>query len=214
MNDYQRDELRARNRENNAQFRADMNHEEREELRAQDREYQACTRADMNDDQLDQLRARNRENNAQFRADMNHEEREELRAQDREYQARTRADMNEEEKAELHLNQSCYRNPIKQYWTKQCEYCKYVHLESTSKSARRKCCLDGAALLDDYPRLMFLTPSVKEAMVHNIKHFSRASSSYNNILSLGATGIENGKGGGWEKIQGDHSCKLNGRTCE
>jgi hypothetical protein len=35
---------------------------------------------------------------------------------------------------------------------------------------------------------------------------------YNNILSLAATAVDNGRGGGWEKIIGDHAVKLNGRT--
>lgn len=38
------------------------------------------------------------------------------------------------------------------------------------------------------------------------------SSYYNNILSMGVTGVDNGKGGGWESIRGDHAVKLNGRT--
>jgi hypothetical protein len=41
---------------------------------------------------------------------------------------------------------------------------------------------------------------------------SSKSSYYNSIFALGATGVDNGKGGGWEKIHGDHAVKLNGRT--
>jgi hypothetical protein len=42
---------------------------------------------------------------------------------------------------------------------------------------------------------------------------ARSSSTYNNILALGATGVENETNkGGWEKIHGDHSVTLHGRT--
>jgi hypothetical protein len=41
---------------------------------------------------------------------------------------------------------------------------------------------------------------------------SSKSSYYNGILALGATAVDNGTGGGWEKILGDHAVKLHGRT--
>ena len=47
---------------------------------------------------------------------------------------------------------------------------------------------------------------------NNIAHFSRNSARYNGILSISATGIDNGKGGGWERIRGPHAVKLCGRT--
>ena len=47
---------------------------------------------------------------------------------------------------------------------------------------------------------------------NNIEHFSRNSARYNGVLSISATGIDNGKGGGWERIQGPHAVKLCGRT--
>ena len=42
--------------------------------------------------------------------------------------------------------------------------------------------------------------------------FAEKSSVYNNILALGAVGVENDKGGGWEKINGPHAVSLYGRT--
>jgi hypothetical protein len=41
---------------------------------------------------------------------------------------------------------------------------------------------------------------------------SMKSSFYNGVLALGATAIDNGTGGGWERILGDHAVKLHGRT--
>ena len=40
---------------------------------------------------------------------------------------------------------------------------------------------------------------------NNIEHFSRNSARYNGILSISATGVDNGKGGRWEQIRGTHS---------
>jgi hypothetical protein len=45
-----------------------------------------------------------------------------------------------------------------------------------------------------------------------LEHMSKKSSFYNGVLALGATAIDNGTGGGWERIVGDHAVKLHGRT--
>lgn len=39
---------------------------------------------------------------------------------------------------------------------------------------------------------------------NNIAHMSRNSARYNGIFSISATGVDNGKGGGWEKMVGSH----------
>ena len=44
------------------------------------------------------------------------------------------------------------------------------------------------------------------------EHFHRSSAYYNNILSIGATGVDNGRGGGYESIIGTSALKLNGRV--
>jgi hypothetical protein len=46
----------------------------------------------------------------------------------------------------------------------------------------------------------------------NLEHFSAKSTYYNCCFSLGAISVENGKGGGWERIRGDSAVKMNGRT--
>jgi hypothetical protein len=44
-------------------------------------------------------------------------------------------------------------------------------------------------------------------------HFVKSSNQYNNILSLGAVGVENDKEvPGWDRIVGDHSVRLSGRS--
>ena len=57
-----------------------------------------------------------------------------------------------------------------------------------------------------------LTRFEQEVMVDNVKHFGRLSSTYNNILAISAVGVENERGGGWERMLGDHSVTMNGRT--
>ena len=53
--------------------------------------------------------------------------------------------------------------------------------------------------------------TLKRRAISYLHIFSRDSVLYNNILALGATGVENGTSGGWEKIPGNHSIKLHGR---
>jgi hypothetical protein len=66
--------------------------------------------------------------------------------------------------------------------------------------------------LQDFKRLEMLTKQEQEIMVTNVKHFGRLSSTYNNILAISAVGVENERGGGWERLLGDHAVTLNGRT--
>lgn len=40
---------------------------------------------------------------------------------------------------------------------------------------------------------------------NTIAHISRNSARYNGIMSISATGVDNGKGGGWEQVRGTHS---------
>jgi len=50
-------------------------------------------------------------------------------------------------------------------------------------------------------------------ITNRLPHFSRNSVSYNNILALGATGVDNGSPTrGWEVRHGNHSVILHGRT--
>jgi len=61
--------------------------------------------------------------------------------------------------------------------------------------------------LNDYasmPHMKFLPPVLQDVAVNDINNFSRNSVSYNPILSLGATGVENHTPDhpGWERIHG------------
>jgi len=64
-----------------------------------------------------------------------------------------------------------------------------------------------------FPKLNPLPPQIKLLLENRLAHFARNSVSYNNILALGATGVENGSPkGGWEVRFGDHCVVLHGRT--
>ena len=96
------------------------------------------------------------------------------------------------------------------------------------KRARFRCCFLGKACDIDSPwpklnplqtevvRMLFGTHCIEvknavskaidqaHSVENNIAHFSRNSARYNGIFSISATGVDNGKGGGWEKLSGNH----------
>eukprot|EP01035_Chromulina_nebulosa_P025564 gene25564-33370_t len=127
--------------------------------------------------------------------------------------------------------------PIQQVWDEDnpCSYCGRVWLKSVKKVARVRCCFNGKAMDEEsiWPKLQPLPNNIRQVIFgdttifisdgngnrlvahspkNNIEHFSRNSARYNGVLSISATGIDNGKGGGWERIQGPHAVKLCGRT--
>jgi hypothetical protein len=88
-----------------------------------------------------------------------------------------------------------------------------MHLQSATNE-KMKCCIEGSVnyAVTKYP-LLYPLPSNIRFIFENTKKFSKISSTYNNILAMGATGVDNGKGGGFENnMHGDHAVKLNGST--
>jgi hypothetical protein len=106
--------------------------------------------------------------------------------------------------------------PIQQIWDDEnpCGYCFAVYLKSVTKSARKRCCNNGAYLMSDsnFPKMEMLPESLKWLCLERGEHFGKLSAKYNNILSIASTGVENDKGGGYEKIVGDSAVKMNGRS--
>ena len=86
--------------------------------------------------------------------------------------------------------------------------------EKREKKARNRCCHHGAYLQEDseYPKLNVLPEALKWLCLMRGEHFGKLSAKYNKILSIGSTGVENHRGGGYEQIGGDHAVKMNGRT--
>lgn len=94
-----------------------------------------------------------------------------------------------------------------------CPYCQFLFLKMEKK--RDICCNNGIFLGDSsvFPKLNPLPPQIKLLLENRLAHFARNSVSYNNILALGATGVENGSPkGGWEVRFGDLCVVLHGRT--
>jgi len=114
------------------------------------------------------------------------------------------------------------------YFINYDRYCNRVWLKSVVKGARFRCCFLGKAcdIGSLWPKLnplkteiiqmifgphcfeFFKPDSSSIYLAHsnenNIAHFSRNSARYNGIFSISATGVDNGKGGGWEKLSGNH----------
>jgi hypothetical protein len=105
--------------------------------------------------------------------------------------------------------------PITVEWDyeNQCLYCGFIYLK-TEKN-RKNCCSSGQFLgiNSPFPKLNPLPPQIRFLCIERTPHFSRNSVSYNNILALGATGVDNGTDShGWE-YRFENSCiTLHGRT--
>jgi len=104
---------------------------------------------------------------------------------------------------------------VRQQWdhAKPCQYCKHVWLVSSSAGLRKKCC-QGGKLCDPQlsPFLLEPLPAVLENGFFSTD-FPGMSNQLNNILSLGAVGVENDKfEAGWDRIVGHHAVRLSGRT--
>jgi hypothetical protein len=104
------------------------------------------------------------------------------------------------------------------FWNKKCGECHAMYLDGESPAFMKKCCGSFKAHglecepygLKDLPPLL---PSIKQAIEDHPEHMSKFSQTYNNLLSFGATGVENKRGGGWEKdFRGPHAATINGRT--
>lgn len=96
--------------------------------------------------------------------------------------------------------------PILLQWSITCSFCQCAHLSNASAGELWLCCQGGTHIqtLKPYP------PDIVNLLTENLSHLRLTSSTYNNILSMCATGVANDHGGGFEKIHGDHCLKLNG----
>ena len=105
--------------------------------------------------------------------------------------------------------------PIRQQWDidHPCKHCGKIWLKSSEAGLRKKCCQNGL-LWNDLACELVLGPLPYELdKGFYSTHFVKSSNQYNNILSLGAVGIENDKEApGWDRIVGDHAVRLSGRT--
>ena len=64
-----------------------------------------------------------------------------------------------------------------------------------------------------FPTLQNLPPILREVVTTKTKFFTTPSAYYNNLYSVGITGVDNGRPGhGYEVMNMDACVKLNGRT--
>jgi hypothetical protein len=79
----------------------------------------------------------------------------------------------------------------------------------------KNCCDSGRVLhlqnVHPFLKLRPLTPEIKKLFLDNTSHISKSSSFYNNILAFCTTGVDNGKGGGFENRIGPHCVTIHGR---
>jgi hypothetical protein len=130
------------------------------------------------------------------------------------------------------------RNDIKPYcstlqsrWNHECRWgCGYIHLDRATKHMKSNCCqngllspLEGGYFFKRYGDLKPMSAEMQDLMVNNIEHMGPLSSTYGNVLSLAAIGVENGHkatgvknthpGGFENRGNGAPSCvTMNGRT--
>jgi hypothetical protein len=100
-------------------------------------------------------------------------------------------------------NRKCtkpYRSPLECEWNYECPWgCGYVHLNRATKCMKSNCCFNGklSPLGDSdyfkrYGDLEPLSDEMRDKLVDNIEHIGPLSSTYGNVLSLAAIGVENG----------------------
>jgi hypothetical protein len=104
---------------------------------------------------------------------------------------------------------------IRQHWDidNPCLHCGRIWLESSEAGLRRKCCRNGDLWDINSPFILEPLPYILEKAFELNSPIVKASNQYNNILSLGAVGIDNDKvTPGWDVITGAHSVRLSGKT--
>ena len=93
-----------------------------------------------------------------------------------------------------------YRSTLECCWNQECRWgCGYIHLDRASKTMKSNCCMDGKLsplqanpFYERYGLLQPLSPGMQDLMINNIEHMGPLSSTYSNVLSIAAIGIENG----------------------
>jgi hypothetical protein len=93
-----------------------------------------------------------------------------------------------------------YRSSLECCWNQECRWgCGYVHLDRATSTMKSNCCMDGKLsplqanpFYERYGLLQPLSPGMQDLMINNIEHMGPLSSTYSNVLSIAAIGIENG----------------------
>jgi hypothetical protein len=93
-----------------------------------------------------------------------------------------------------------YCSDLQCEWNYECPWgCGYVHLNRATKRMKSNCCYNGllSPLGDSeyfkiYGDLKPMSQGMQDLMINEIEHMGPLSSTYGNVLSLAAIGVENG----------------------
>lgn len=93
-----------------------------------------------------------------------------------------------------------YRSSLECIWNQECRWgCGYIHLDCATRSMKSNCCMNGKlsplqanSFYERYGLLQPLSPGMQDLLINNIEHMGPLSSTYSNVLSIAAIGVENG----------------------
>ena len=93
-----------------------------------------------------------------------------------------------------------YVSSLQCEWSHDCQWgCGYVHLNRATKHMKSNCCYNGllspigdSPLFLKYGNLKPMSLEMQDLMLNEIEHMGPLSSTYGNVLSLAAIGVENG----------------------
>jgi hypothetical protein len=93
-----------------------------------------------------------------------------------------------------------FRSSLECRWNQECKYgCGYIHLDCATPSMKSNCCMNGKLsplqanpFYERYGVLQPLSPGMQDLLINNIEHMGPLSSTYSNVLSIAAIGVENG----------------------
>ena len=93
-----------------------------------------------------------------------------------------------------------FRSNLECRWNQECKWgCGYIHLDRATPSMKSNCCMNGKLsplqankFYERYGLLQPLSPEMQDLLINNIEHMGPLSSTYSNVLSIAAIGVENG----------------------
>jgi hypothetical protein len=93
-----------------------------------------------------------------------------------------------------------FRSSLECRWNQECKWgCGYIHLDRATPSMKSNCCMNGKLsplqankFYERYGLLQPLSPGMQDLLINNIEHMGPLSSTYSNVLSIAAIGVENG----------------------
>ena len=93
-----------------------------------------------------------------------------------------------------------FRSSLECRWNQECKWgCGYIHLDCATPGMKSNCCMNGKLsplqankFYERYGLLQPLSPEMQDLLINDIEHMGPLSSTYSNVLSIAAIGVENG----------------------